>query len=224
MASNARAEALFWVLATRPGNQKQEEVIMQAQAGEATRTQAARERAVSARDTHAAHPGEIEFVIRESTPGPCMVARSAVGVCAVLLGNDAAALRAELEARFPNAIVKGGGGQLDAFADSVIRLVESPVTALDVPLDLRGTAFQRGVWQAVREIPPGSTASYTDIATRIGRPDAARAVAQACSANMLAVVIPCHRVVRSDGALSGYRWGLERKRMLLDREKAALQP
>ena len=105
----------------------------------------------------------------------------------------------------------------------VVGFIEAPAIGLDLPLDVRGTAFQERVWQALREIPAGSTASYTDIAQRIGAPKAVRAVAQACGANSLAVAIPCHRVVRSDGNLSGYRWGVERKRQLLERESAVDQ-
>jgi AraC family transcriptional regulator of adaptative response/methylated-DNA-[protein]-cysteine methyltransferase len=162
--------------------------------------------------------GEIEYVIREWTLGQCLVAKSDAGVCAVLFGNDAEVLCADVAARFPNASVKHGGGEVAALADRVMRFVESPLTGLDVPVAVRGTAFQQSVWQALRQIPPGSTASYTEIARNIGRPDAVRAVARACGANALAVVIPCHRVVRIDGGLSGYRWGIERKRTLLERE------
>jgi AraC family transcriptional regulator, regulatory protein of adaptative response / methylated-DNA-[protein]-cysteine methyltransferase len=141
------------------------------------------------------------------------------------MGDDRDALREDLRRRFPGVtLVDGqGGSALGAAVAGVIRFIESPDRHLAMPLDLRGTDFQRAVWRALREIPAGSTASYTDIANRIGRPTSVRAVAQACAANPLAVVVPCHRVVRSDGELAGYRWGLERKRALLDLE-ASLRP
>jgi AraC family transcriptional regulator, regulatory protein of adaptative response / methylated-DNA-[protein]-cysteine methyltransferase len=165
--------------------------------------------------------GEIQFAIKESSLGLILVAQSAQGVCAVLLGEDEGALRRDLQDRFPAARLMDGDARLAALAAEVVEFVESPSRGLDVPLDLRGTAFQRAVWQALREIPVGTTTSYTDIANKLGRPKAVRAVAQACAANALAVVIPCHRVVKSDGTLSGYRWGVERKRTLLEREAAA---
>jgi AraC family transcriptional regulator of adaptative response/methylated-DNA-[protein]-cysteine methyltransferase len=164
--------------------------------------------------------GEIRFILTESSLGPLLVAQSDRGVCAVLFGEESDALRRDLQARFPRARLTEGGADLGILAAKVVDLVESPGRGLDVPLDLRGTAFQQAVWQALREIPAGSTASYTDLARRIGQPKAVRAVAQACAANALAVVVPCHRVVKSDGSLSGYRWGAERKRTLLEREGA----
>jgi AraC family transcriptional regulator, regulatory protein of adaptative response / methylated-DNA-[protein]-cysteine methyltransferase len=127
----------------------------------------------------------------------------------------------ELEDRFPNATLVGGDAAFEAVVARVVGFVEQPALGLDLPLDVRGTAFQQRVWQALREIPVGSTVSYAEIAARIGEPNGARAVAQACGSNALAVAIPCHRVVRADGALSGYRWGVERKRRLLEREGAA---
>ncbi|MEO8372502.1 MAG: bifunctional DNA-binding transcriptional regulator/O6-methylguanine-DNA methyltransferase Ada [Candidatus Solibacter sp.] len=153
--------------------------------------------------------------------GTVLVAATARGVCAILLGDDAAVLLDDLRARFPRAQVTPGD---DAFADTVeqvVRFVEAPKIGLDLPLDIRGTAFQQRVWQALRAIPAGSRASYSEIADRIGAPRAIRAVAQACAANALAVAVPCHRVVRSDGAVSGYRWGVDRKRALLAREEGA---
>ena len=126
-----------------------------------------------------------------------------------------------LRHRFPRATILGGDAAFEQVVATVIGCVEQPARGLDLPLDVRGTAFQQRVWQALREIPAGSTVSYRDIAARIGAPNAARAVAQACGANALAVAIPCHRVVRTDGSLSGYRWGIERKRTLLTREGAA---
>ena len=122
---------------------------------------------------------------------------------------------------FPAPGLVGGDAGFEDLVAKVVGLVEAPAIGFDLPLDIRGTAFQQRVWQALREIPPGATASYADIAERIGSPRSIRAVAQACAANAIAVAIPCHRVVRTDGALSGYRWGVERKRTLLEREAAA---
>ncbi len=124
----------------------------------------------------------------------------------------------ELEDRFPRATLIGGDEGFEQWVAKVVGFVEAPALGLDLPLDVRGTAFQQRVWRALREIPAGSTASYTEVARRIGAPKAVRAVAHACASNAIAVAIPCHRVVRNDGALSGYRWGVERKRALLERE------
>jgi AraC family transcriptional regulator, regulatory protein of adaptative response / methylated-DNA-[protein]-cysteine methyltransferase len=164
---------------------------------------------------------EIQFAVGECSLGSILVARSAKGVCAILLGDDPDALARDLQDRFPRAELIGGDAGFEATVAKVVGFVEAPGLGLDLPLDLRGTAFQRRVWQALREVPVGSTASYAEIARRIKAPKAVRAVAGACAANALAVAIPCHRVVRSDGALSGYRWGVERKRSLLDREARA---
>jgi len=164
---------------------------------------------------------EIRFAVGECSLGSILVAQSAKGVCAVLLGDDPAALVRDLEDRFSHAALVGGDAAFEQTVATVIGFVEAPALGLDLPLDVRGTAFQQRVWQALREIPVGATASYTEIATRIGNANCARAVAQACAANALAVAIPCHRVVRTDGSLSGYRWGIERKRLLLKREGAA---
>jgi AraC family transcriptional regulator of adaptative response/methylated-DNA-[protein]-cysteine methyltransferase len=142
-------------------------------------------------------------------------------VCAILLGDDPDALARDLQDRFGQAILVGADPAFEALVAKVIGLVEQPGLGLDLPLDVRGTAFQQRVWQALRAVPPGRTASYAEIAKAIGAPKAVRAVAGACAANPLAVAIPCHRVVRTDGALSGYRWGVERKRALLQREAAA---
>jgi AraC family transcriptional regulator of adaptative response/methylated-DNA-[protein]-cysteine methyltransferase len=163
---------------------------------------------------------EIEFAITQSSLGLVLVARSERGLCAVLFGDDEAELQRDLQSRFPRATVAEQPEALGKLADAVVAYIESPKRGLDVPLDVRGTDFQRTVWQALQEIPAGSTASYSDIAARIGQPTAMRAVAQACGANALAVVIPCHRVVTVDGKVTGYRWGVERKRALLDREAA----
>jgi AraC family transcriptional regulator of adaptative response/methylated-DNA-[protein]-cysteine methyltransferase len=161
---------------------------------------------------------EIRFAVGECALGSILVAQSARGVCAILLGDDPDALARDLQDRFPRADFIGGDDAFEQLVAKVVGFVEAPALGLDLPLDVRGTAFQQRVWQALRDIPVGSTASYADIAARIGAPKAVRAVAQACGANALAVAIPCHRVVRSDGALSGYRWGVERKRALLERE------
>jgi AraC family transcriptional regulator of adaptative response/methylated-DNA-[protein]-cysteine methyltransferase len=164
---------------------------------------------------------EIRFAIGECSLGSILVARSDRGVCAILLGDNPDALARELQERFPRAVLIGGDAEFEQLVAKVVGFVEAPALGLDLPLDLRGTAFQQRVWQALREIPAGKTASYAEVAARIGAPGAVRAVAQACGANGLAVAIPCHRVVRTDGTLSGYRWGVERKRALLEREAQA---
>ena len=146
------------------------------------------------------------------------MAATARGVCAILLGEDPDALVRDLQDRFPKTHLIAGDRDFEKLVASVVGLIEAPARGLKLPLDIRGTAFQQRVWQALRSIPPGKTASYTEIAKRIGLPKSMRAVAQACGANALAVAIPCHRVVRNDGALSGYRWGVERKRRLLENE------
>ncbi len=163
----------------------------------------------------------IQFAVGQCSLGAILVARSSKGVCAILLGDDPDALVRDLQDRFPQAGLIGGDAGFDTMVATVIGFVEAPGLGLDLPLDVRGTAFQQRVWQALRSIPAGETASYTEIARRIGLPKAVRAVAAACAANALAIVIPCHRVVRNDGALSGYRWGVARKRSLLDREAHA---
>jgi AraC family transcriptional regulator of adaptative response/methylated-DNA-[protein]-cysteine methyltransferase len=139
-------------------------------------------------------------------------------VAAILLGSDPDALVRNLQDRFPNANLIGADGDYEALVARVVGLVEAPGLGIDLPLDVRGTAFQQRVWQALQEVPVGRIVSYTEIARRIGSPKAVRAVAGACAVNNLAVAIPCHRVVRNDGSLSGYAWGVERKRVLLDRE------
>jgi AraC family transcriptional regulator, regulatory protein of adaptative response / methylated-DNA-[protein]-cysteine methyltransferase len=163
----------------------------------------------------------IHFAIGECSLGSILVANSDRGVCAVLIGDDPDALIRDLQDRFPKAELLGNESGYEELVAKVVGLIEAPSVGLDLPLDIRGTAFQRRVWKALQEIPVGATASYADIAKKIGMPKAVRAVAQACGANSIAVAIPCHRVVRSDGALSGYRWGVERKRTLLDREAHA---
>jgi AraC family transcriptional regulator of adaptative response/methylated-DNA-[protein]-cysteine methyltransferase len=163
----------------------------------------------------------IRFAVGECSLGSILVAATEKGVCAIEFSDDPDALVRDLQDRFPRARLIGGDERFERLTAKVVGFVEAPTQGLDLPLHVRGTAFQQRVWQALREIPAGSTASYADIAARIGRPRAVRAVAQACASNAIAVAIPCHRVVRTEGALSGYRWGVERKRALLDREAAA---
>ena len=161
---------------------------------------------------------EIRFAIGACSLGAMLVACSARGVCAILLGDDADYLSRDLRVRFPAAQLIAGDNDFEQLIAKIINFIEAPRLGIDLPLDIRGTVFQQRVWQALQDIPVGQTASYTDIARRMGTPKAARAVAGACAANPLAVVIPCHRVVRSNGDLSGYRWGIERKRILLEKE------
>ena len=163
---------------------------------------------------------EIRFAVGHSSLGEILVAASEQGICAILMGDDAAALVRDLQDRFARATLIGGDEAFEKLVAKVVGFVEAPRLGLDLPLDVRGTAFQLRVWQALREIPAGRTVSYTEVARRIGAPASSRAVASACAANTLAVAIPCHRVVRTDGSLSGYRWGVERKRELLEREAA----
>jgi AraC family transcriptional regulator of adaptative response/methylated-DNA-[protein]-cysteine methyltransferase len=164
---------------------------------------------------------QIRFAVAECSLGAILVAASERGVCAILLGDDPDQLAHDLQDRFPRADLIGGDAEFEQFVSKVVGFVEAPRLGLDLPLDVRGTAFQQRVWRALGEIPAGKTVSYAEIAQRIGSPKSVRAVAQACAANTLAVAIPCHRVVRNDGGLSGYRWGVERKRTLLDREAKA---
>jgi AraC family transcriptional regulator of adaptative response/methylated-DNA-[protein]-cysteine methyltransferase len=161
---------------------------------------------------------DIRFAIGECSLGAILVAQSALGVCAIFFGDDPDTLLRNLQDKFPRANLIGGDRDFERTIAEVVGFVEAPALGLSLPLDVRGTAFQQRVWQALRDIPLGSTASYSEIAARIGAPKSARAVAQACGANALAVAIPCHRVVHRDGSLSGYRWGVERKQALLDRE------
>jgi AraC family transcriptional regulator of adaptative response/methylated-DNA-[protein]-cysteine methyltransferase len=162
----------------------------------------------------------ILFAVAQSSLGAMLVASSKKGVASILLGDDPDALVRSLQDRFPKARLVGADREYEALVAQVVGFVETPGMGLDLPLDVRGTAFQRRVWRALQEIPAGQTVSYAEIARRIGSPKAVRAVAGACAANNLAVAIPCHRVVRNDGALSGYAWGVDRKRKLLDREVA----
>ena len=160
----------------------------------------------------------IRFAVGECSLGAILVAASDRGVCAILLGDDPDALARDLQDRFSNAELLGGDAEFEQLVAKVVGFIDMPALSLNLPLDLRGTAFQQRVWQALREIPAGTSISYSGLAQRMGSPKSARAVAQACAANALAVAIPCHRVVRHDGQLSGYRWGVERKRALLLRE------
>ncbi len=166
---------------------------------------------------------EIRFAVGLCSLGSILVARSEIGVCAIFLGEDADQLVRDLQDAFPRATLVGGDLEFERFVSTVVGYVQAPASGWQqlqqLPLDIRGTAFQERVWQALRAIPPGVTVSYTEIARRIGAPKAVRAVASACAANTLALAIPCHRVVRTDGSPSGYRWGVQRKRALLALEK-----
>ena len=164
---------------------------------------------------------EIRFAVGECSLGAVLVAASERGVCAILFGEDPAALAEDVQNAFPKARLKGGDRAFEKWVAKVVGFVDAPRLGLDLPLDVRGTVFQRRVWKALQQIPIGSTASYSEVAKKIGSPQSARAVAQACAANRLAVAIPCHRVVRTGGGLSGYRWGVDRKRALLEREAVA---
>jgi AraC family transcriptional regulator, regulatory protein of adaptative response / methylated-DNA-[protein]-cysteine methyltransferase len=160
----------------------------------------------------------IRFAVGKCSLGSILVAATEQGVCAILLGDDADALLHDLQGRFPMAQLIGGDQDFEGVAAQVAGFVEAPSLGLDLPLDVRGSTFEQRVWQALREIPAGSTASYAEIAERIGAPKEAYAVGQACASNVIAVAIPCHRAVRKNGALAGYRWGVARKRALLERE------
>ena len=172
-----------------------------------------------ARDYQAGGTGAvIRFAVGQCSLGAILVAQSQRGICAILLDDDPDALVRDLQDQFPKAQLIGGDAGFEQLIAQVVGFIEAPSMGLNLPLDVRGTAFQERVWQALREIPSGATASYTQIAERIGAPTAVRAVAQACGANHIAVAIPCHRVVRRDGGIAGYRWGVDRKRELLRRE------
>jgi AraC family transcriptional regulator of adaptative response/methylated-DNA-[protein]-cysteine methyltransferase len=163
---------------------------------------------------------EIRFAIGQSSLGALLVATSRKGIAAILLGDDPEVLVRDLQDRFPNARLIGADRTFESLVAHVVGMVEAPKLGLDLPLDIRGTVFQQRVWRALRDISVGETVSYSEIARRIGSPNAIRAVAGACAANNLAIAIPCHRVVKNDGSLSGYAWGIERKRALLGREAA----
>lgn len=162
---------------------------------------------------------QIAYAIAPCTLGHVLVAATTDGICAILLGADGPALEADLKARFVKAHIEKGGADFVRLISGVVAHVDQPAAPFDLPLDVRGTAFQQKVWNALRAIPAGATATYAEIAGKIGNPRAVRAVARACASNPVAVVIPCHRVVGKDGSLTGYRWGIERKRALLERER-----
>lgn len=162
--------------------------------------------------------GVISFATGKSALGQILVARSVTGICAILMGDADVDLQADLAARFPGARIVRDGDAIQNDLTKVIRSIETPAAGLDLSLDMRGTPFQRRVWEVLRAIPTGTTMSYTAIARKLGTPKAVRAVAGACAANPIALAVPCHRVVRNDGDLAGYRWGIERKRVLLSKE------
>ena len=161
----------------------------------------------------------ITYAIGQSAIGKVLAARSHIGVCAILIGSDAEALEQDLASRFPGKVLVEDKAALSNDLAAIARFIETPGAGLDLPLDMRhGTPFQQRVWEVLRAIPCGATIAYTALARHLGQPNGARAVATACAANAIALGIPCHRVVRTDGTLSGYRWGIERKRALLDKE------
>lgn len=162
---------------------------------------------------------EIRCSISVYAHGYVLVATTERGICGVLLGDDKTSLLEDLKKRFPKAKCVDSDHELRKNAAAVVAFIESPEIHWSLPLDIRGTVFQKQVWKALRKIPHGKTATYREIAERIGKRSAVRAVAQACAANPVAVLVPCHRVIRSDGSLSGYRWGLKRKAALLKRER-----
>lgn len=161
---------------------------------------------------------EIQFAIGRCSLGSVLVGQTKRGVCVIAMDDDVAELERELARRFPKAQLVRGDAKFERTVNAVVRAIEAPATEWKLPLDVQGTVFQQRVWQALRQIPPGTTKTYTEIAQMLGMPQAVRAVAQACGANPVAVAVPCHRVIRGDGSLAGYRWGIERKRKLLDRE------
>ena len=160
----------------------------------------------------------IHYSCGTSSLGFFLIAQTAKGICAILLGDDQTALIAELGSRFPKAELQPHDKDITESLQQLLALIEQPQQSIQLPLDIRGTLFQQRVWKLLQDIPVGETRSYTEIAQQLGAPKSVRAVASACAANALAIVIPCHRVVRSDGQLAGYRWGLERKKLLLQRE------
>jgi AraC family transcriptional regulator of adaptative response/methylated-DNA-[protein]-cysteine methyltransferase len=170
---------------------------------------------------HGGRGETIRFTIVETGLGWALVAATGRGICMTALGDERAPLEAELRRRFPAALIWPADAALTAWAEEIVRFITRPEAQPDLPLDIRGTAFQAQVWRALQKIPPGRTATYREIAAALGRPRAVRAVAQACASNKLALLVPCHRVVRSDGDLAGYRWGIERKRALIAREREA---
>jgi O-6-methylguanine DNA methyltransferase len=172
----------------------------------------------SAKSQNAVIPRDIVFSIGDGALGQVLVARTADGVCAILIGSDGEELENDLAVRFPGSRRIWNHASVREDLAKVLRFIERPAEGLDLTLDVRGTPFQRRVWEAVRAIPVGTTVTYTAVARSICDPKAVRSVAGACAANAIALGIPCHRVVRGDGALSGYRWGVKRKRALINKE------
>lgn len=219
-ASGVRARRLRNTLATT--DQPVTEAIYEAGYNASSRFYEASDRVLGMRprDYRAGGAGtRIQFAVGQCFLGAILVAESPRGICAILLGDDPEELVRELQNQFPNAELSGGDPAFEQRVAQVVGFVEAPHLGLNLPLDIRGTAFQERVWQALLAIPAGSTVSYTELAARIGSPAAVRAVANACGKNHLAVAIPCHRVVRRNGDLAGYRWGVERKTRLLERER-----
>ncbi|MBX9901349.1 MAG: methylated-DNA--[protein]-cysteine S-methyltransferase, partial [Burkholderiaceae bacterium] len=161
----------------------------------------------------------IHYAVHECALGQVIIAATERGICAIEFGDKADELIASLRERFSHATLMLAEDQMQAYAEQILQSISQPDSLAALPLDLQGTMFQQRVWQALRTIPPGQTLSYTALAEKIGQPNAARAVASACAANQIALAIPCHRIVRSDGSLSGYRWGVARKAALLKLEK-----
>ena len=220
-AAWARARRAAALRAALPTSRRVTDAVYDAGYGAASRFYAQADAALgmAPADYRAGGRGQrIRFAVGQCTLGAILVAESTRGLCAIALGDEPEALVRQLQDQFPHAQLVGGDAVFEQHVAQVIGFVEQPGIGLNLPLDVRGTAFQQRVWQALRAVPTGQTVSYAEIAQRIGQPRAMRAVAQACAANTLAVAIPCHRVVRSDGALSGYRWGVERKAALLGRE------
>lgn len=173
--------------------------------------------------TKTATDDPIRYALAACSLGQVLVAASGHGVRAIMLHEDTAFLVADLERRFPGVLLVEAPGEMATLIDRVVEQIETPTADFQLALDPRGTDFQQRVWQALCEVPLGETASYADIAARIGSPGAVRAVAQACGANHISVAIPCHRIVRAGGGLGGYHWGVARKRALLAREARAVQ-
>jgi AraC family transcriptional regulator of adaptative response/methylated-DNA-[protein]-cysteine methyltransferase len=162
---------------------------------------------------------QIRYVVEKCSLGLALIAGTPRGICAIFLGDDPRALESDLRAEFSNADLHASDVSFQRWVKAVLAQIDEPARRVDLPLDIRGTAFQHRVWEALRRIPVGQTTTYTELASRIGAPSTVRAVARACATNPVSVVVPCHRVVRKDKSLAGYRWGLQRKRALLDREK-----
>lgn len=166
----------------------------------------------------------IRFAVGQCSLGAILVAATERGVCAIFMGDDPGALVDDLQARFPAAHLVGAEPEFERWVAAVVGAIEQPAKSIALPLDVRGTAFQERVWRALAQIPVGSTLSYSELAARLRMPNSVRAVASAVAANPIGVAIPCHRVIRTDGSLAGYRWGVERKRALLEREASARRP